>query len=202
MFHRLAAQNLNVNVVQQSIASIIRYSKGKKQIFQYSLFNRPESGFVRVKNIWLVIMTGDQLSVIFSPDVFPTKETHDTTTHFPSYMCSLTQETHITREFCSPIQKKKFLVICVPLYKNHTSLVIGVPLARKHNSLKICVALNSKHIITRNMCSRAGEQNNITTDMCSPTQETHITSDMCSPTQKTHNHQGYVFAYPRNTNPQ
>ena len=38
------------------------------------------------------------------------------------------------------------------------------------------------------MCSRAGEQNNITTDMCSPTQETHITSDMCSPTQKTHNH--------------
>ena len=90
--------------------------------------------------------------------VFPTKETHDTTTHFPSYMCSLTQETHITREFCSPIQKKKSLVICVPLHKNHTSLVIGVPLARKHKSLKICVALNSKHVITRNMCSRAGEQ--------------------------------------------
>ena len=37
--------------------------------------------------------------------VFPTKETRDTTTHFPSYKCSLTQETHITREFCSPIQK-------------------------------------------------------------------------------------------------
>ena len=33
MFHQLAAQNLNVNVVQQSIASVIRYSKGKKQIF-------------------------------------------------------------------------------------------------------------------------------------------------------------------------
>ena len=128
--------------------------------------------------------------------VFPTKETHDTTTHFPSYKCSLTQETHITREFFPLSRKQKSLVISVPLHKNHTSL-------------KICVALNRKHIITRNMCSRAGEKISllicvppprkhislaicvplhrkhiITRDMCSPTQETQIPRDMCSPTQE------------------
>ena len=152
--------------------------------------------------------------------VFPTKETHDTTTHFPSYKCSLTQETHITREFVPLSRKQKSLVICVPLHKNHTSL------ARKHKSLNICVALNRKHIITRNMCLRAGEQISllicvplprkhislvicvplhrkhiITRDMCSPTQETDIPSGMCSPTQKTHNHQGYVFPYTGNRYP-
>ena len=159
MFHRLAAQNLNVNVVQQYIASVIRYSKGKKQIFWYSLFDRPESGFVRVKNIWLVIMTGDQLSVIFSPDMCSLPRKHMTLQHISLVICVPLPRKHTLQGNFVPLsRKKKSLVICVPLHKNHTSLVIGVPLARKHKSLKICVALNRKHIITRNMYSRAGEQ--------------------------------------------
>ena len=159
MFHRLAAQNLNVNVVQQYIASVIRYSKGKKQIFWYSLFDRPESGFVRVKNIWLVIMTSDQLSVIFSPDMCSLPRKHMTLQHISLVICVPLPRKHTLQGNFVPLsRKKKSLVICVPLHKNHTSLVIGVPLARKHKSLKICVALNSKHVITRNMCSRAGEQ--------------------------------------------
>ena len=40
-----------------------------RQKIWYSLFDRPESGSVRAKNIWPVIMTGDLLSVIFSPGV-------------------------------------------------------------------------------------------------------------------------------------
>ena len=57
---------MNVNVVKL-LPGIIRYSLDKK--IWYSLFDRPESGSVRAKNIWPVIMTGDLLSVIFSPGV-------------------------------------------------------------------------------------------------------------------------------------
>ena len=32
IFHQLAAKNLNVNAVQWSIASVIRYSRGKKKL--------------------------------------------------------------------------------------------------------------------------------------------------------------------------
>ena len=48
IFHQLAAKNLKVNAVQQSIASAIRYCKGQKKI-KYSLFDWSKSGFVRAK---------------------------------------------------------------------------------------------------------------------------------------------------------
>ena len=146
MFHRLAAQNLNVNVVQQYIASVIRYSKGKKQIFWYSLFDRPESGFVRVKNIWLVIMTGDQLSVIFSPD-----------------MCSLPRK-HMTLQHIS-------LVICVPLPRKHTLQGNFVPLSRKKKIPgDMCSSTQEPHI-TSDRCSPS-QKTQISKDMCCPKQQT------------------------------
>ena len=49
IFHQLAAKNLNVNVVQRSTASVIRYSTGKKKSYIIHLFDRPKSGFVRAK---------------------------------------------------------------------------------------------------------------------------------------------------------
>ena len=50
IFHQLAAKNFNVNVVQRSTASVIRYSIGKKKkSYIIHLFDRPKSGFVRAK---------------------------------------------------------------------------------------------------------------------------------------------------------
>ena len=50
IFHQLAAKNFNVNVVQRSTASVIRYSIGKKKkSYIIHLFDRPKSGIVRAK---------------------------------------------------------------------------------------------------------------------------------------------------------
>ena len=49
IFHQLTAKNLNVNVVQRSTVSVIRYSTGKKKSYIIHLFDRPKSGFVRAK---------------------------------------------------------------------------------------------------------------------------------------------------------
>ena len=157
-------------------------------------------------------MTGDQLSLIFSPDMCSLPRKHMTLQHISLVICVPLPRKHTLQGNFVPLsRKKKSLVICVPLHKNHTSLVIGVPLARKHKSLKICVALNSKHIITRNyvfegrgtnittvlicvplprkhislaICVPLHRKHIITRDMCSPTQETQIPRDMCSPTQE------------------
>ena len=58
-----------------------------------------------------------------------------------SYMCSLTLETHIPSDMCSPTQEHVSLLICVPLPGKQTSLVKCVPITRKHISLVICVPL-------------------------------------------------------------
>ena len=70
IFHQLAAKNLNVNAVQWSIASVIRYSIGKKKIIVHVFIIWTAKIGVLVSgltNIWPVIMTGDLLSVILSP---------------------------------------------------------------------------------------------------------------------------------------
>ena len=65
-FHQPAAKNQNVNVVKQSIASVVRYSLGQEKISIHYLTGQ-NRGLSGLKNIWPVIMTGDPLSVIFSP---------------------------------------------------------------------------------------------------------------------------------------
>ena len=66
IFHQLAAKNLKVNSVQRSIASVTRYSIGKKKIKVFVSLTSQNRGLSGLKNIWLVIMTGDLLSVILS----------------------------------------------------------------------------------------------------------------------------------------
>ena len=66
IFHQLAAKNFNVNVVQGSTASVIRYSIGKKKVILFLHLTGQNRGLSGLKNIWPVIMTGDQLSVILS----------------------------------------------------------------------------------------------------------------------------------------
>ena len=66
-FHQPAAKNQNVNVVKTIYcqrSSIFLQQKKKNSIHYLPRQNRGLSG---LKNIWLVIMTGDLLSVIFSP---------------------------------------------------------------------------------------------------------------------------------------
>ena len=65
-FHQPAAKNQKVNVVKQSIASVVRYSLGQEKISIHYLTGQ-NRGLSGLKNIWPVIMTGDPLSVIFSP---------------------------------------------------------------------------------------------------------------------------------------
>ena len=57
IFQQLAAKNLNVSAVQRSIASIIRYSVGKKNYSIHYLTSQ-NRGLSGLKNIWTVIMTG------------------------------------------------------------------------------------------------------------------------------------------------
>ena len=57
---------------KRSIANVIRYSLGKKKIIVFIYLTGQNRGLSGLKNIWPVIMTGDLLSVIFSPEVIVT----------------------------------------------------------------------------------------------------------------------------------
>ena len=71
IFHQLAVKNLNISAEQQSTASVIRYSIGKKKNYSIHYLTGQNGGLSRLKNIWPVIMTGTPLSVILSPGWLP-----------------------------------------------------------------------------------------------------------------------------------
>ena len=71
IFHQVAVKNVNVKVVKTIYCqcnSIFLRQKSSYSIHYLTGQNRGLSG---LKNIWPAIMTGDQLSVIFSPETSP-----------------------------------------------------------------------------------------------------------------------------------
>jgi len=64
----LEPHNVKVNVVKTIYCQCNSIFLRQKKKLQYSSLDWPESGLSGLKNIWPVIMTGDLLSIIFSPN--------------------------------------------------------------------------------------------------------------------------------------
>ena len=67
IFHQLAVKNVNVNVVKTIYCQRSSIFLGEKKNYSIHYLTGQNRGLSRLKNIWPVIMTGDLLSVIFSP---------------------------------------------------------------------------------------------------------------------------------------
>ena len=68
IFHQLAVKNVNVNVVITIYCQCNSIFLREKNYSIHYLTGQ-NRGLSRLKNIWPVIMTGDLLTVIFSPEV-------------------------------------------------------------------------------------------------------------------------------------
>ena len=67
IFHQLAVKNVNVNVVKTIYCQRNSIFLLAKKIYSIHYLTSQNRGLSRLKNIWWVIITGDLLSVIFSP---------------------------------------------------------------------------------------------------------------------------------------
>ena len=67
IFHQLAVKNVNINVVKTIYCQHNWIFLGQNKIISIHYLTGQNRGLSGLKNIWPVIMTGNLLSVIFSP---------------------------------------------------------------------------------------------------------------------------------------
>ena len=71
IFHQVAVKNVNVKVVKTIYCQCNLIFRRQKNSYSIPYLTGQNRGLSGLKNIWPAIMTGDLLSVIFSPETSP-----------------------------------------------------------------------------------------------------------------------------------